>query len=239
MKIKYLVAISTFALMASGGTQAADIINSHVETAVVSVPAFSWEGLYAGGEIGGSWARSKVHAWSSSGGGNERWSTKPDGFIGGLYAGYNFDVGNNIILGIDTDFLWVDVNGTSTNRYEVGNIQARVKQKWVGSTRVRVGYAADRWLPYVAGGIAYSRIDGGAYVFSNTGARINENSESRTLSGWTLGTGVDYAMTDNVLLRLEYRYTDFGKKIYNIAGLGDTRVNYRANDFRVGVAYKF
>ncbi|WP_208442595.1 outer membrane protein, partial [Bartonella raoultii] len=52
----------------------------------------------------------------------------------------------------------------------------------------------------------------------------------------TLGAGVDFAMTDNVLLRAEYRYSDYGKKKY----FKDTaELQYRTNDFRVGVAYKF
>jgi len=47
-------------------------------------------------------------------------------------------------------------------------------------------------------------------------------------------------MTDNVLLRLEYRYTDFGKKTYYIASSNvNHRVNYKANDFCVSITYKF
>jgi len=232
MRIKYLVAASTFALVASSGAQAADIIHTNVDSSVVTAPAFSWQGFYAGGEIGGSWARSKVRAWDSTDGGTL--STKPDGFIGGLYAGYNFDAGNNIILGIDTDFLWTDVDGKGGWSNDALTVEGRVKQKWVGSTRVRVGYAADRWLPYVAGGVAYSRI--------NTSVNVadREYSKNKTRAGWTVGAGVDYAMTDNVLLRVEYRYTDFGRKTYHINNADtDARIKYNSNDIRVGVAYKF
>jgi len=211
MKAKYLIAASTLALIACGHAQAADIVHATVETPIAAAPAYSWQGFYAGGQIGGSWGEAK------SGG-----KIKPDGFIGGLFAGYNFDAGNNIILGAETDFLWGDVSKSYSD--------FRVKEKWVGATRLRAGYALDRWMPYIAAGVAYGDVQ-----LKDKDINV---SKSKTMTGWTAGVGVDYAVTDNVLLRAEYRYTDLGKK--NFALGGDTyRVKYTANDFRVGVAYKF
>ncbi|AQX30694.1 outer membrane protein [Bartonella schoenbuchensis] len=54
--------------------------------------------------------------------------------------------------------------------------------------------------------------------------------------GYTLGGGVDFAMADNVILRAEYRYSDFGKQKFAKDKL---ELDYQTNDFRVGVAYKF
>ena len=39
-----------------------------------------------------------------------------------------------------------------------GGGQCQTQQSWVGTTRARVGYAFDRWLPYVTGGVAYGNI---------------------------------------------------------------------------------
>jgi len=233
MKIRYFIAAATFAFIANTSAQAADIVRSYPASATpaaASAPSFNWQGFYIGGEIGGSWARSKVHAWDAWDytRGVGFWSVKPDGFIGGVYAGYNFYTGDDIILGIDTDFLWNDIDGTDTQ----AGVKVRVKQKWAGSTRLRIGYAVDRWLPYFAGGVAYARIRGGMDIL--------HYSEDKTRAGWTIGAGADYAMTDNVLLRLEYRYTDFGEKSYYFADAGaNYRIKYNTNDFRVGVAYKF
>jgi len=240
MKIRCFIAAATFAFTVNNSAQAADIVRSYpplAAPAAVKAPAFSWQGFYIGGEIGGSWARSKVRTWDMNGR-YESWATKPDGFVGGLYAGYNFDAGSNIIIGIDTDILWTDVDGSDTQ----GMVKARVKQKWVGATRARIGYAAERWLPYIAGGVAYGRINGSVGLFDAGGVQIDGSDRTKTRAGWTLGTGVDYAMTDDVLLRLEYRYADFDKKTYHIAGKdtgGGYRIKYNANDFRFGVAYKF
>lgn len=232
MKIRYLFAASAFALVTASSVQAADIVHALVSPTPVAAPAFSWNGFYAGGEIGGSWARIKVNKWDAAAGSQTNWSSRPNSFIGGLFAGYNFDIGSNIVLGLDTDFLLEKIKGQSSATSGLTTYKAEIKQKWVGSTRARLGYAADRWLPYVAAGVTYGRIN-----TSITGG--DTFAKNKTRAGWTAGAGFDYAVTDNVLLRLEYRYTDFGKKTDIAANSLKYRVNYKANDFHVGVAYKF
>jgi outer membrane immunogenic protein len=63
-------------------------------------------------------------------------------------------------------------------------------------------------------------------------------SESKTLTGWTVGGGVDYAATDNLIVRLEYRYTDYGDKNIAFGGLS-VKNDFKTNEVRLGVAYKF
>jgi len=131
-----------------------------------------------------------------------------------------------------------------------------VKQKWAGATRVRAGYAMDRFLPYVAAGVAYTKLEGSINGWGEdpaTGGKIADSDVSgkdhETFTGWILGVGADYAMTDNVLLRAEYRYSDYGDKTYTynlagIPGIDDTdsagyKISHKAHDLRVGIAYKF
>ncbi|BBL52991.1 hypothetical protein MF1_02490 [Bartonella quintana] len=116
-----------------------------------------------------------------------------------------------------------------------------LKQNWAGATRVRIGFAADRIMPYVAGGIAYTQLQDVVSISlkKQDGEAVshkNLTNETKTLIGYTLGGGIDFAMTDNVLLRAEYRYSGFGKKKFAKEKL---EVNYKTNDFRIGVAYKF
>ena len=87
-------------------------------------------------------------------------------------------------------------------------------------------------MPYIAGGVAF----GGVKNSLNVGG--SDYNNDKTLTGWTVGTGVDYAATDNVLLRLEYRYTDFGNKDFDLGNTA-TRGSFKTNDIRLGVAYKF
>ncbi|WP_273783863.1 outer membrane protein [Bartonella sp. AU15XJBT] len=124
---------------------------------------------------------------------------------------------------------------------EVETLNHTFKQNWGGATRVRIGFAADRFMPYLAGGIAYGQFqdtisisvkdDEGRVVSSK-----NLTDETKTMIGYTLGGGVDFSVLDNVIVRAEYRYSDFGKKKFAKEKL---EINYKTNDFRVGVAYKF
>jgi len=277
---KYLLGVSVAVLVLAGHVQAADVVQTYEapEVAPVAVvPAFGWGGVYVGGQLGGSWGDGDVSADMAGGsyiipsmvslpltsGHLFDFSPDPSGFVGGLYAGYNFDLGNDIILGLETDFVWGDVDDQSGyqsfNLSTIGgtdylNARVNLKQKWAGATRIRVGYAMDRFLPYVAAGVAYSKIEGSGHAYisatpggSPLGSPVPEYDfrGGGTFTGWTVGTGADYAVTDNVLLRLEYRYADYGDKSYRyvIPGGGtaaiDYDIDYKSHDVRVGVAYKF
>ncbi|WP_254472844.1 outer membrane protein [Bartonella sp. B1098] len=116
-----------------------------------------------------------------------------------------------------------------------------LKQKWAGATRVRFGFSFDRLMPYVAGGVAYTQLSNIISNKSNTENKASDLAhlvydEKKTMIGYTLGGGIDFAMTDNILLRAEYRYSDFGKKKFV---QDKVEMGYKTNDFRVGVAYKF
>ncbi|WP_336294514.1 outer membrane protein [Bartonella sp. CB169] len=203
---------------------------------------------------------------------NKEFVPKPSGFIGGLYAGSNIDLSGGLILGVDTDIMWSDKDDTKAAKAYgivenqlppleeilkgVGiNVGGRglhngdkvvhsftLREKWSGATRVRLGFAAERIMPYIAGGIAYTQLQdiksilitekdkGGVLVSGNL------SDEKKTLVGYTLGAGVDLAVTNNVVLRAEYRYSDFGKKKFS---KDKYETAYKTNDFRVGVAYKF
>ncbi|WP_336276568.1 outer membrane protein [Bartonella sp. CB178] len=111
-----------------------------------------------------------------------------------------------------------------------------LKQKWTGATRVRVGYPFGYIMPYVSGGIAYGSFQDVLSVSITGPDPLNsEIEDTKTMIGYTLGGGVDFALTDHVVLQAEYRYSDFRKKKFKDV----VELDYKTNDFRVGVAYKF
>ncbi|WP_375654457.1 MULTISPECIES: outer membrane protein [unclassified Bartonella] len=296
MNTKSLIATSIAALISASAAQAADVVIPR-ETApavIAAAPSFSWTGFYLGGQVGNFSSKTKVTIPGEDKELVKKDNTpSPSGFMGGIYAGSNVDLGNGLILGVETDAVWADREESKTareltltkedvaffnnalekakvelkdqQRFEIGDKVTEkhsYKEKWSGATRVRIGFAAvDRIMPYVAGGIAYAQVQG---IQSVTGkgerAKVEQKADgdgkvpeagakqaidltggtwaddTKTMLGFTIGGGVDFAMTDNVLLRAEYRYSDFGKKKF----ANDTReFNYKTNDFRVGVAYKF
>ncbi len=98
-------------------------------------------------------------------------------------------------------------------------------------------------MPYITGGVAYTQLRNIIASAEDTAAKSRTVDlsdwvcdEKKTMVGYTLGGGVDFAMTDNVIVRAEYRYSDFGKKKF---GYDKVEMSYKTNDFRVGVAYKF
>lgn len=54
------------------------------------------------------------------------------------------------------------------------------------------------------------------------------------LNGWTIGAGLDYAFTDNVFGRVEYRYNDFGH-----GTLDGARTDFNQSVVNFGLGVKF
>ncbi|PQZ47803.1 autotransporter outer membrane beta-barrel domain-containing protein [Ochrobactrum sp. MYb15] len=235
MNLRSRLIASGIALSSAGVANAADAILSQEPTPAIAAPVFSWSGSYIGGQVGYGWGKSRL------GDGEESISLKPDGFLGGLYAGYNFDTGNNVVLGIDGDLTFNNQKDSISESDDFLTATFESKLRWSGAVRARAGVAVDRFLPYIAGGVAFGSVKNS--VSLTDGIDSISASQSKTLTGWTIGGGVDYAATDNVILRLEYRYTDYGKKTFSAGdddfGFDSVHNKFKTNEIRLGVAYKF
>ena len=236
MNIRSVLLASVFAMSGVPGVNAADTVQYEKPVVAVDAREFSWAGGYVGGQVGYGWGKSRFTDPNFSD------DVKPDGFVGGFYAGYNFDLGNNIILGVDGDFTYNDVKDSFDE--DLGIITgAESELRWSGAVRGRAGYAAGRFLPYIAGGVAFGSVKNMGYFDRRPiGMSYVSASQSRTLIGWTAGAGVDYAVTNNVILRLEYRYTDYGSKDFSGSSSVfsfDTGNKFQTSDVRLGIGYKF
>lgn len=185
-------------------------------------PGFSWTGFYLGAQAGYGWGRSKGAGFTAN----------PKGALVGGYAGYNVQLDSSLVLGVETDFNWSDmdkrINGVAFNV----PFSAKNDVKWAGATRARVGVAYDRVLVYGAAGVAYAK----RKLTVNT--PFGSASDSKTAVGWTIGGGVEAAVTDNLVTRVEYRYSDYGKDRFSSAGFGG-RASLKEHRVMAGVAYKF
>ncbi|AWC20855.1 Opacity protein antigen [Aminobacter sp. MSH1] len=226
--MKKILLASAVVVAFAGAARSADVVATEPELAPAG---FSWTGAYVGVQAGNSWGDANADyvnpfVWPTS--------HDPAGFLGGVYVGYNYQFSNNIVLGLDADIAWSGAN--SEFKDFPGLVRTMVDVDYTAAGRVRLGYAVDRWLPYVAGGIAVSRAEFG-YDMTVSDAAIKD-----TLVGWTLGGGVELAATDNLILRAEYRYSDFGSgKEHMFAGFPNhyARYDLKSHDIRVGFAYKF
>jgi outer membrane immunogenic protein len=204
---------------------------SFAADAISTLPpaGFVWTGGYVGLQAGYGWGDSHLLV---TGNGNYA-DPDPDGFVGGIYGGYNYQLANNFVLGTDIDLNYSNVKGNGDGYFPsgvlFGGVTVNGDLKWSGSARVRAGYAMDRLLPYIAGGVAFGRYE----VRADDHGLVT--ADQRTMIGWTFGAGVDYAFTDKLVGRLEYRYTDYGHKTF--ADVYD--VDLKTSELRIGLAYKF
>lgn len=184
-------------IVGTSASGAADISNYEPPPAApiyTPAPAFSWTGPYVGLTGGYGWG-----------------SANTDGWLGGAYAGYNFQTSTNWVIGVEGDFTFTGKDGTE------GGIT--YENPWNSTVRARVGYAWDKYLLYGTGGVAFGKLE-------------SNQPTSDTKTGWTIGAGVEAALTQNITGRLEYRHTDLG----DIPG---TTIDYHSDDLMVGVGLKF
>lgn len=227
-------AILTALLFASSAAYAADAVVSEPLPEAPTAAVFSWSGLYLGAQAGYGWGDSQFTDRDTS----DYLVYDPDGFTGGVHVGYNWQFQNNIVLGLEGDVNYSDISGEGRGRFADGTradgVDGRSELKWNGSLRLRAGYAIDRFLPFVTGGVAFGEYD---HRIVAGGTRVVDESDTHT--GWTVGGGAEYAFTDNWLGRVEYRYTDFGDKTFRSDFIDEGKVDLKTHEVRIGVSYKF
>ncbi len=207
-------------------------------TAARAEDTFSWSGFYIGGVAGYNWNDDLTSEYITATGAARgiTFPYDPDGMSGGVKAGMNFQNGS-FVYGLEGDFELTNIKGTFIDRIE--NIgRGDDKYDWQASLRARMGVAMDRFMVYGTGGLAVARIQN-TYTLVPFG--ISETFE-KTHTGWTAGGGVDYAITDNLIAGVEYRFTKF-EKFSNVStvafpGLTGTQ-EPTSHALRVSLSYKF
>ncbi len=204
MKNLFRGTVAAAALMAFvGGAQAADLMDAPVTD--------YWTGLYVGGQVGYYDA-----TWDLSFGGPT--FDAGDGVSLGGYAGYNYQMSNNLVVGIEGDY------NAALGDVGVGGFPFQVAS--FGSIRARVGYAMDATLLYVTGGLAL--LDGEA-SFSGP-------PDPGFELGFAVGGGVEHFLTNSISAKLEYLYmssSDFGGPIFPPGS------ELELHNVRAGVAFHF
>lgn len=225
-----------------------------------------WSGFHAGAAGGYSWAEA----------GTDR-IVPPDtrspltgfiipydtrGYSAKVHAGYDHQFDNGLVLGADAGFSFGDVHltqntvwtgnvtGSGIDRRRFVDIDSRLD--WSSSVRARAGYAVGRYLPFLTAGVSWASYSH-SFAFS-TGSGLNVppvpdiDHGGRTYLGWTVGAGVEQAVTDRLSLRAEYSYSDFGKESFAFRQTangstydvdGEYGIDLKQHDFRLGLSYRF
>ena len=281
MTNRWLMGAAVAAMTVAGAfaAQAADLpTRKEAPPPIFVPPPFSWTGFYIGGNVGGVWSSGGNSNTQLFTGGfpvanfalasvfpNTSLGSSNSGFIGGGQAGYNYQWGS-WVFGVETDFDGTDL---SRNRNIIGptfiepilrrndffTANGKISLDWLGSTRARVGFVAtpdNRLMIYGTGGVAYGGGSANLDVFDAVNFwGFNTNSGSKTRSGWTVGGGVEYAWTNNIIFGAEYLYYDLGSRTINTfptvqasnffgpSTFTSTKINFDGSVIRARVSYKF
>jgi len=157
-------------------------------------------------------------------------STNPDGGLIDGTLGYNLQTGN-WVWGLEGDISYSWIKGTAIGTGFCAGVGCQTENRWFGTFRGRIGYAIDRWMPYITGGAAF----GDVKMTTNTGV-----SETDPRFGWTVGAGVEYALLSPWTSKIEYLYMDLGKASCSAATcVVNTDVDFTASMISAGFNYPF
>ncbi len=217
-------ALAALAFLASSfAAQAADIPPPVYKGPRAVVAYYNWTGFYVGLNAGYGFGSSDWSAVPTA-------SNKPKGFLVGGTLGYNYQVGS-WVFGLEGDFDWSNVKGSAD--CAVG-ISCSTSNTWLATFRGRLGYAFDRWLPYITAGGAYGNVKAEVSVPAFGLAA----STAKSQLGWAFGAGREYAFLGNWTAKIEYLYVDLGNFDTGPAPIVNN-VSFKENIVRAGLNYKF
>ena len=220
-------------------------------------PVFSWSGCYVGADVGGGWVRDRDFETTTDGATSlfspaPTNTATPDGVKVGGYLGCDYQFAGGWVIGALGDLQWADIRSGSAQFPNSGNPNPpffgvtgvndlyETTANFEASVRARVGYAFNRLLVYATGGAGWLRVTEEGVLQSAPPVGLTTDATS-TRGGWTVGGGADYAFTDNLIGRVEYRYSDFGTFSYQTPLFPGFIENHKIteNQVLVGLHYKF
>lgn len=267
MRRLLLCSAAAVAICAAAPAFAADLGRMPARAPVMAAPAFfSWNGFYIGGHAGYGFndvdvftnGQAPINQANVDGGARPEFvNLRPDGFTGGLQLGYNFQVGSGWVFGFETDISYTDfrdeVTVITSSLAGVPGLQNTFRQEleFLGTVRGRIGYAFDRTLFYVTGGLAYGGVNNSVDMTGlPPGLPLQFSGSERDIRvGYAVGGGIEHAFTPNWSVKLEYLYYDLGDEdavaVNNVSGnpaLGPGYNSFFDNSghiVRAGINYRF
>jgi outer membrane immunogenic protein len=158
------------------------------------VYAYNWSGFYGGIQGGGLWGTENVTFPVAN------THTHPN-FSGGVYGaqfGAQQQFSNNIVLGGELSVTGSSADGSAPCPNPAFSCKAKAKSEIQVVTRL--GYAWGNFLPYVKGGASNTSLT------STTKPPFAGFDDRNTHDGWVVGGGLEYALTHNIILGVDYSH---------------------------------
>ena len=238
MKSRWLSGLTVAALLATGmATAYAADLPSRQPAAPPPLPLFyNWSGFYAGLNAGLGWSNAgSVTVNDPVLGPQPVSASSKTGFVGGGQLGFNIQ-SDALVYGAEADIQYAGI-GSSVNWGPYGFLGVRSGNsgQYFGTVRARAGYAIDRSLLYLTGGLAYGGLNS---------SPLGGNASSNV--GYTVGGGVEYAFDAHWTAKLEALYINLNRGTRNVAitnGVVVYPISVSGGNgggvLRTGINYKF
>jgi outer membrane immunogenic protein len=237
MKKLLLVSFSILAVALGGraisSASAADAV-VYEPAPEVLISSYDWSGFYAGVHAGYGWAKSESDDLFA-------YDVEPEGWLGGLQAGYNHQFANNVVIGVEADVSLADLGDSRLFTDPIASTTAAAEIKATGTVRGRIGYAFDRVLPYVTAGIGWAVQDVDYHQDFGFGL-FTDIDQTKTHVGWTVGAGLEGALSDRWTAKVEYLYSDLGSEEYTGTqnfGSFPADIDLSTQTVKIGLNYQF
>jgi outer membrane immunogenic protein len=252
---KRVVAVVVFgATFGIGSASAADLAaRPYTKAPVYAAPpvSFPWTGCYIGGNVGGGWDRFNAGELAFAGVPTplvDYGSNRGSSVIGGGQIGCDYQFASNWVVGIQGQADFGTIH-SSNDVVAFPGITADFKLKNIETLTGRVGYTVSpAVLAYVKGGAAWANASAAAAIPNGL---IGESAKF-TMTGYTVGGGLEWMFAPGWSVFGEYNYMNFGTKSVNFTSTGivpgfgaagtlaDTNaIKLTAQNAIVGVNYKF
>lgn len=242
--MKTFIVAAAFIASGLGTAIAADLVpRTYTKAEPLAAPYYNWTGFYIGGNVGGVAAGGRVATDPTnaigSGNGDQNDIFK-SGVTGGAQVGYNWQASPNWVLGIEGDFNWL---GSSRSTCDINDCNSNnpliftAKTDYLATVRGRIGYAWDRSLLYVTGGLAIAGVNDSFTNYSLT----EIDSHKATKTGYVVGGGIETALwASNWTVKAEYLYANVGaNRVFTAAGDGYLDFTHEYHVGRLGLNYRF
>jgi outer membrane immunogenic protein len=206
--IRHALLASTALVSLSGLAFAADLPSRAAPLPMFApAPIFSWTGFYIGATVGGvSLSTTSTEACDGCSPLTSQ-NNLGGGVIAGGTLGYNYQTGQ-LVLGLEGDFSYAGAQSNFTDDFH--RIFGKSQLTDLGTARVRLGYTPwDRTLLYVTGGLAWGDLKNA--LGEDYPVPGYSQSTRKTATGWTIGGGLEQAITDHITVKAEALYVDLGK----------------------------
>ena len=236
-----VVCVMAFGLADRGLSQTWNGPQSYVPT-----PIYPWGGFYGGFHIGGTWGGTDAYTTNGTVVG-DYWSAAPSGLVLGAQLGYNW-VNGPVLFGVEGDLGDLGLaGGAATSLIPLSyDTYTNTDAGFYMTLRGRLGVVGDQWMLYFTGGWIGANTEIsviGTCTSFPCGTDSVVASSSGFRNGWTIGGGIEAALSNTWTWKVEYLYYDLGESTISGRSNNNVPFTWRTETdgqlVRAGINYRF